>query len=182
MPQSKDRFVWVDLEMTGLDPEVEKIVEIATIITESDLTVVAEGPNLVIHQPDEILAQMSPVVVEMHGSSGLTQRIRESKLSMAEAEAQTIAFVREHVTDGTGLLAGNSVWKDRQFIEKQMSGLAGILHYRIIDVSTIKELVRRWYPKGPRAPGKKEAHRALDDIRESLVELAFYREHFLKGP
>ncbi len=175
-----DRIVWIDLEMTGLDPETCVIVEIATIVTDSDLAIVAEGPNLVIHHPDEALAQMAPVVVEMHARSGLTERIRASQTTLEEAEAATLAFVSAHVARGTAPLGGNSIWKDRQFLERYMKGLTGFLHYRNIDVSTLKELVKRWFPPGVRAPQKKETHRALDDIRESIEELRYYRENVFR--
>jgi oligoribonuclease len=174
------RLVWIDLEMTGLDPENCVIVEIASIVTESDLTLVAEGPNLVIHQPEEELAKMAPVVVEMHARSGLTDRIRASTTSLREAEEATLAFMREHTTPGTAPLAGNSIWKDRHFLERHMKELCRHLHYRMIDVSTLKELVLRWYGPDARAPKKKESHRALDDIRESIDELRHYRSRILK--
>jgi oligoribonuclease len=177
-----DRLVWIDLEMTGLDPETHVIVEIATIVTEADLTVVAEGPNLVIHQPDEILATMAPIVVEMHARSGLTERIRQSAVTLEEAEQATVDFVAQHVVPGTAPLAGNSVWKDKQFIDRYMKRLSALMHYRLVDVSTLKELVSRWFPPETRAPKKKETHRALDDIRESIEELAYYRAHVIKPP
>lgn len=174
-----DRLVWVDLEMTGLDPEDCVIVEIATLVTDGALELVAEGPELVIHQPEEALARMQPVVVEMHTRSGLIERIRASKISLAEAEQQTAEFVAAHVERGTAPLAGNSVWKDKQFLDRYMPAVTGQLHYRIIDVSTVKELARRWYP-GTSAPKKKELHRAMDDIRESIEELKFYRANLFR--
>lgn len=173
-------MVWVDLEMTGLDPETCTIVEIATIITESNLEIVAEGPNLVIHQPDEVLATMSDFVRELHTRSGLLPRIRASTVTLDEAAAQTRAFVAEHCVKGTAPLCGNSVWKDRAFIERYMPSLLEHLHYRIIDVSTLKELARRWYPPEVLAPKKKETHRALDDVRESIEELLWYREKLFR--
>jgi oligoribonuclease len=171
-----DRFVWLDLEMTGLDPAKNVIVEIATIVTDAQLEVVAEGPNLVIHQPEEALAGMEPVVVEMHTKSGLIHRIRESQTSVAEAQARTLEFVKQHCAAKTSPLCGNSIHKDRQFIERYMPALDAHLHYRNVDVSTVKELVRRWY--GDRVPKleKGETHRALDDIRESIAELRYYRQ------
>jgi len=172
-----DNLVWVDLEMTGLDPERCTIVEIATIITDSDLGLVAEGPNLVIHQPTAVLDQMNPEVVALHKRSGLLDQIPASNISLQQAEATTVAFVTEHCKPGRTLLCGNSVWKDRQFIERYMPKLAGFFHYRMIDVSSIKELVRRWYAGEPSFPKKKETHRALDDIRESIDELRWYRQH-----
>lgn len=179
MSEMADRLVWVDLEMTGLDPDVATIVEIATLITDGALEILAEGPELVIHQPESALAKMPPVVVEMHTRSGLLDRIRASKVSLAEAERLTAEFVAAHVQKGTAPLCGNSVWKDKQFLERYMPSVTAHLHYRIIDVSTIKELQRRWYPAAP-APKKKELHRALDDIKESIEELRFYRANVFR--
>ncbi len=173
----KDRLVWVDLEMTGLDAATCAIVEIATLITEGDLTLVAEGPNLVITQPEEALARMAPEVVAMHEKNGLLARIRASTTSLAEAEAATLAFVREHCEHREAPLAGNSIHKDRQFIERYMPALHGYLHYRNVDVSTVKELARRWYPGRVPVYEKGDKHRALDDIRESIGELLHYRAH-----
>lgn len=167
--------MWVDLEMTGLDPASCHIVEIATIVTDGALAIVAEGPNLVVHQSDEVLATMSDFVRDLHTRSGLLERIRTSTVSLADAEAQTLAFLRAHVDKGIAPLCGNSVWKDKQFLERYMPAFCAELHYRLIDVSTIKELVRRWYPADFAAPKKKEIHRALDDIRESIEELSHYR-------
>lgn len=175
MPDRSQRMVWVDLEMTGLDEDRCVIVEIATIVTEPDLTIVAEGPNLVIHQPEEALATMSDFVRDLHTKSGLLERIRSSAVTIAEARDQTLAFLAEHCDQGTAPLCGNSVWKDRAFLQRAMPEILAFLHYRIIDVSTIKELVRRWC-KEHEAPKKREVHRALDDIRESIGELRWYRE------
>ena len=169
-------MVWVDLEMTGLDPETCAIVEIATLITDSELTIVAEGPCLVIHQPDEVLATMGDFVRELHTRSGLLDKISASTVSLEDAAAQTLAFVQAHCEKGASPLCGNSVWKDRAFLERYMPAVVAHLHYRIIDVSTIKELVRRWYPPALSVPKKKEVHRALEDIRESIAELTFYRD------
>jgi oligoribonuclease len=169
-------MVWVDLEMTGLDPDTCTIVEIATLITDSELKIVAEGPCLVIHQPDESLSKMSDFVRELHTRSGLLDKIRSSTVTLEDAAAQTLAFVQAHSEKGTSPLCGNSVWKDRAFLERYMPAVVAHLHYRIIDVSTIKELVRRWYPPDVSVPKKKEVHRALEDIRESIAELTFYRD------
>lgn len=174
-------MVWVDLEMTGLDPATSTIVEIATIVTESDLSIVAEGPDLIIHQPEQILAQMNDFVREMHTRSGLLERIRASSTSLDEAAAQTLAFLSEHCAPGSAPLCGNSVWKDRSFLERYMPELIRFLHYRIVDVSSIKELARRWYPAEMQAPKKKETHRALLDVRESIEELLFYRKTLFVG-
>jgi oligoribonuclease len=177
----ESRLVWMDLEMTGLDAERHTIVEIATLITDSELNLVAEGPNLVIHQPEEALARMDEVVVAMHTKSGLLERIRSSTVSLAEAEAQTLAFVRAHCEPRTAPLCGNSIHQDRRFIERHMPELQRHFHYRNIDVSTVKELVRRWY--GDRVPPyeKGDKHRALDDIRESIGELRHYRARVFVG-
>ncbi|MBK6515152.1 MAG: oligoribonuclease [Polyangiaceae bacterium] len=177
------RLVWVDLEMTGLDPSVATIVEIATLITDEELRVIASGPELVIHASDEELAKMAPVVVEMHEKSGLTPRIRASTVTMEQAERETLAFLKEHVDERTAPLCGNSVWKDKQFLERYMPEVIAHMHYRLVDVSTIKELVRRWYPPSFAASKKAERHRALDDIHESIEELRLYRERvFVKAP
>jgi oligoribonuclease len=176
MAESAPPLVWVDLEMTGLEPGTCTIVEIATIITDGDLRLIAEGPNLIIHQSDEVLATMNSFVRDLHARSGLTERIRSSSISLAEAEAESLAFVKKHTEPGKSPLCGNSIWKDRAFLEVYMPGFVKQLHYRMIDVSTIKELVRRWYPEPFQPPKKKETHRALDDIRESIDELRHYRE------
>jgi oligoribonuclease len=176
---SSDVLVWLDMEMTGLDPERERIIEIATILTSGQLTEIAVGPELVIHQTDEILAAMDDWNTKHHGTSGLTQRVRESQVDDADAEAQTIAFINAHVSSRERpVLAGNSIHQDRRFIRRYMPVLEKRLHYRMVDVSTIKELARRWYPQviAKQRP-KRDTHRALDDIRESIDELRFYREH-----
>ena len=172
-----DRLVWMDLEMTGLDPERERIIEMATIITDGNLEIIAEGPELVIHQPDSLLAQMDAWNTTQHGRSGLTDKVRASTTSEAEAEQQTLAFIREHCEARTAPLAGNSVHHDRRFLCRYMPHLVEHLHYRIVDVSTIKELAARWHPKiHDGSPEKSESHRALDDIRGSIEELRYYRE------
>jgi oligoribonuclease len=173
-----DLLVWIDLEMTGLDPERSAIVEIATVVTDGALSIVAEGPNLVIHQPPGILEQMDDYVRNMHQRSGLIDRIAASEIGLAEAEERTLAFVATHCQERTSPLCGNSIWKDRQFIERYMPRLDRHLHYRCIDVSSLKELTRRWYPERFSPPEKKETHRALDDIRESIEELRWYRATF----
>lgn len=173
--RSRDNLVWIDLEMTGLDPRSCVIVEIATLITDAQLNLVAEGPSLVIHQPRERLEQMSEFVEKMHTRSGLLERIASSELSLAQAEAQTLDFIRQHCAPQSAPLCGNSIWKDRQFLETFMPELSAYVHYRNVDVSTIKELCKRWHPS-LLSPPKKEAHRALDDIRESINELRWYRD------
>ncbi len=164
------------MEMTGLDPDADRIIEIATIITDPQLEVVAEGPVLAVHQPDEVLAAMDTWNTEHHGESGLTDRVRKSTISVADAEQQTLDFVRAHVGEKASPLCGNSIWQDRRFLARYMPTLESYMHYRIIDVSTIKELVRRWYPGGIGTPPKNNTHLALDDVRESIEELKFYRK------
>ena len=165
--------------MTGLDPAVCAIVEIATVVTDSDLNCIAEGPSIVVHQPDEVLQGMSEFVRGLHTRSGLLDQIRASTTSLADANRATVAFLRQHATVGASPLCGNSVWKDRAFLERYMPDVLGLLHYRMIDVSTVKEVVRRWYPSPYHAPPKRETHRALDDIRESIAELRWYRSRYL---
>ena len=170
------RIVWADLEMTGLVPERERIIEIAMIITDGELNVIAEGPNLVVHQPDELLAAMDEWNTKHHGQSGLTERVRESTVTEADAEAQVLAFLEQHCAPRTVPLAGNSIHQDRRFLALYMPLVDAFLHYRMIDVSSIKELCRRWYPRiyyGQ--PEKGLAHRALADIQESIKELKYYR-------
>jgi len=176
---SHQHLVWMDLEMTGLDPEVDTILEIATLITDGDLNIVAEGPSLAIHQPDSVLEAMNDWCKEHHGGSGLTARVRASTINMSEAEDQTLAFIQKFVPEKTSPLCGNSIHQDRRFLVPYMPKLEAWMHYRNIDVSTIKELGSRWYPS-IRAPRKKAEHLALTDIRESIAELAFYRKYFFK--
>jgi len=176
-------LVWMDLEMTGLDHTNDQIVEIATVVTDDDLEVVAEGPDLVVHQPDDVLAAMDPFVVDMHTRSGLLTAIKESTLTLDDAGGQTLAFIREHVPEPrTVPLCGNSIGTDRRFLAAYLPEIEDYLHYRSIDVSSIKELVRRWYPKVRQArPQKVGAHRALDDIRDSIEELRYYRERVFRA-
>jgi len=175
-------LVWMDLEMTGLDPERCVIVEIATLVTNDDLEVVAEGPDLVIHQPAEALAVMEDVVRTMHTRSGLLPAIEASTVTLEEAGAATLAFIREHVPDRrTVPLCGNSIGTDRRFLARYLPEIEDHLHYRSVDVSTIKELVRRWYPGLLEETVRKQtSHRALDDIRESIDELKLYRERVFR--
>ncbi len=168
--------------MTGLDPARHVIVEIATIVTDDELEVVAEGPDLVVHQPPEALAQMDAVVRTMHTSSGLLKAIEASTVTLEEAGRQTLEFIRQHVPDvRTVPLCGNSIGTDRRFLAVHLPAIEEHLHYRSVDVSTIKELTRRWYPGAlDKVPRKATAHRALDDIRESIAELRWYREHVFR--
>ena len=178
-------LVWMDLEMTGLDHTRDVIVEIATIITDDELVIIEEGPDLVIHQPDEVLAAMDPFVVEMHTKSGLLDQIKASTISLSDAAAATLEFIKQHVPEPASVpLCGNSIGTDRRFLAAYMPEIENHLHYRSIDVSSVKELVKRWYPdvdaSRPRGLG---SHRALDDIRESIRELVYYRERvFIPAP
>lgn len=172
----RTHLVWIDLEMTGLNPEVNVIIEIATIVTSSDLEIVAEGPALVIHQPDHLLDAMDEWNRTHHGASGLTQAVRESTVDIVAAERQTLAFVRDFVPKGAAPLCGNSIGQDRRFLVRYMPFLHDHFHYRNVDVSTIKELAQRWCPERLDGHCKSSGHRALDDIRESIEELRFYRD------
>lgn len=172
-------LVWMDLEMTGLDHTSEVIVEIATLITDDELNIVAEGPDLVVQASEESLASMDPFVIDMHTRSGLLTQIRESKITLEEAGEATLAFIQEHVPEARSVpLCGNSIGTDRRFLAAYLPEIEEYLHYRSIDVSSVKELVKRWYPAvaGSRPHGH-GSHRALDDIRESVRELAYYREN-----
>ncbi len=171
-------LVWMDLEMTGLDPAVNVIVEIATIITDDELNIIAEGPDLVVHATEEQLAIMDPVVVEMHTKSSLLDQIRASTVSLEEAGRLTLEFIKQHVPEARKVpLCGNSIGMDRRFLAAYLPDIENHLHYRSVDVSSVKELVRRWYPSVLNELRQKQgSHRALDDIRESVAELRYYRE------
>lgn len=175
-----NKLVWIDLEMTGLDPEKERIIEMATIVTDSELNVVAEGPVIAIHQSDSLLDAMDEWCTRTHGENGLTQRVKDSKVSEREAEQETIEFLKQYVEPGKSPLCGNSIGQDRRFLVKYMPELEGFFHYRNLDVSTIKELARRWRPDVLAGVKKKGSHLALDDIRDSINELRHYRETFFK--
>lgn len=175
-----DRLVWIDLEMTGLDPDKERIIEIATIVTDSDLNTIAEGPVIAIHQPDSVLEAMDEWCTRTHGESGLTQRVKDSAVSEVDAEQQTLEFLAEHLESGQSPLCGNSIGQDRRFLVRYMPALEAFFHYRNLDVSTIKELARRWRPDVLESVKKKGSHLALDDIRDSIEELRHYREHFFR--
>ncbi len=175
-----DNLVWIDLEMTGLEPATDRIIEIATIVTDSQLNILAEGPVLAIHQSDEVLAGMDEWNTTHHGRSGLTQRVRVSKVTEAEAERATIEFLKGFVEAGASPMCGNSICQDRRFLANYMVDLEEFFHYRNLDVSTLKELAKRWRPDVAQGVVKKGAHLALDDIRESIQELVHYREHFLR--
>ena len=175
MDDKRKRMVWIDLEMTGLDIGRESIIEIATVNTDSELNIVAGGPNLAIRVNEELLAGMDDWNTRHHHGSGLVERIQNEGVEVEDAEQQTIEFLKQWIEPGTAPLCGNSVWNDRQFLAKEMPTLLEMLHYRMVDVSTIKELSRRWYPDVSRY-NKKGAHRALDDILESVEELRYFRE------
>ena len=180
MPSSEsprnDLIVWMDLEMSGLDPERERILEAAVLLTDWNLELVAEGPELVIHQSDELLAGMDEWNTKHHGASGLTDKVRQSTITEGAAEETILEFLAAHTERGSAPLAGNSIWQDRRFVGRYWPRVDAHLHYRLVDVSTVKELVRHWRPTVfEKVPAKTEAHRALDDIRESIAELAYYR-------
>ena len=177
---SESNLVWIDLEMTGLRPERDRILEIATIVTGSDLQVIATGPVLAIHQSESVLVAMDAWNTEHHGASGLTARVRESRISEAEAEQQTLDFLSRHVPAGCSPMCGNSICQDRRFLYRFMPRLEAFFHYRNLDVSTVKILVQRWAPRLMEGVQKTEAHRALEDILESIGELTYYRDHFLR--
>lgn len=172
-------LVWIDLEMTGLDPNQDVILEIATIITDSQLNIIAHGPSLVINQSKNILEHMNEWSQQQHKKTGLTDLVCNSTTTIQQAERQTVEFIRKYCEPQTALLCGNSIWKDYTFLQVYMPSIIDFLHYRQLDVSTVKELVLRWYPESPYAEyKKKETHRALEDILESIAELCYYRQYF----
>lgn len=175
------KLVWMDLEMTGLEPDRDTIIEMATLITDGELNVIAEGPEIVIHQDAKLFDGMDDWNREHHTKSGLWAKVVASEISLAQAEQETLAFLKQHLGPREAPLAGNSVWQDRRFLARYMRQLEGFLHYRLVDVSTVKELAGRWYPK-LRYTKRKGAHRALDDIRESLDEMKFYRQALFRTP
>lgn len=179
MQPSKDNLIWIDLEMTGLEPQQDVIIEIATIVTDVNLNTLAVGPVLAVHQSDETLAGMDDWNQSHHGASGLIDRVRASTLSAADVEQQTMAFLADWVPTGTSPMCGNSICQDRRFMARLMPVLEDYFHYRNLDVSTLKELVKRWAPGKMAGFQKKGTHQALDDIRESIAELQFYRETVL---
>ena len=182
MPQSPNNLIWIDLEMTGLDTQNDVIIEIATVVTDSELNTLAEGPVLAIHQTDEILIAMDDWNTKQHGSSGLTERVKNSTINEAEAERQSIEFLRQYVPANASPMCGNSICQDRRFLARCMPALENYFHYRNLDVSSLKELAKRWAPEVFKGFSKESSHLALDDIRDSIAELKYYREHLLKLP
>jgi oligoribonuclease len=177
---NETHLIWVDMEMTGLRPDVDRIIEIAVVVTDSRLEILAQGPVLAIHQPDAVLAAMDAWNTATHGRSGLTERVRASMISEADAQAQVIEFLRAWVPPGKSPMCGNSICQDRRFMARTMPELEAYFHYRNLDVSTVKELCKRWRPEVARAFQKRSAHTALADIEESIEELRHYREHFFR--
>jgi len=180
MAQDANNLIWIDLEMTGLDPATDLIIEIATIVTDSQLNILAEGPVLAIHQPDDMLNAMDEWNTRQHGSSGLVERVRNSTLDERAAEQQTLAFVTDYVPANASPMCGNSICQDRRFLARCMPELERYFHYRNLDVSTIKELAARWSPNIARGFKKDSNHLALDDTRDSIRELKYYREYLFK--
>jgi oligoribonuclease len=180
--KNKNNLVWMDLEMTGLNPTKDKIIEIATLITDSELNIIAKGPCLIIHQNDDVLENMNDWCKKHHGESGLTKAVRDSKVSQEEACKQTVDFILQFCEKGRAPLCGNSIGQDRMFLMNHMPQIIDILHYRVVDVSSLKELFTRWYGPKKSTFQKATTHRALDDIIESIEELKFYRERFLIAP
>ncbi|MFV1997978.1 MAG: oligoribonuclease [Acidiferrobacterales bacterium] len=179
MPQDPNALIWIDLEMTGLDTDNDRIIEVATIITDSQLQIVAEGPVLAIHQSDEILNGMDEWNTKTHAKTGLTERVKASTLNEADAEQQTLAFLEQYVPKSKSPMCGNSICQDRRFLARTMPAMEAFFHYRNLDVSSIKELAKRWKPEILPGFSKKNSHKALDDIRESIEELKYYRENFI---
>ena len=176
----RENLIWIDLEMTGLDPEKDRIIEIATVVTDKELTVLAEGPVYAIHQDDETLAGMDEWNTRQHATSGLTERVRASTVTEQQAEQETLAFLRRYVDQGTSPICGNSICQDRRFLIKHMPELAAFFHYRNLDVSTLKILAKMWLPEVGNRFEKQSVHLALADIHDSIRELRYYREHLFQ--
>lgn len=180
MTQDHRNLVWVDLEMTGLEPQTDRIIEIATIVTDAELNIIAEGPVMAIHQSDEVINAMDEWNTQHHGDSGLIERVKNSQIDEVEAGRKTIEFLQQYIAKGVSPMCGNSICQDRRFMANSMIKLEEWFHYRNLDVSTLKELAKRWYPEVMKGFEKKGTHQALDDIRESIEELRYYRSHILK--
>lgn len=173
-------LIWIDLEMTGLDPNHDRIIEIATVVTDSDLNILAEGPSMAIHQAETLLEGMDEWNTTHHGNSGLTERVRKSTVNESQAEQATLDFLSKWVPQGASPMCGNSIGQDRRFLVRYMPELAAFFHYRNLDVSTLKELAKRWSPKLLEGVSKQSKHLALDDVYDSISELRFYRKHFIR--
>lgn len=180
MPQDQNNLIWIDMEMSGLAPDSDRIIEVAIVVTDSQLVTVAEAPVLVVHQSDAVLAGMDEWNKSTHGRTGLTERVRASQLTEGQVEQRMLDFLAAHVPNRTSPMCGNSVCQDRRFLARYMPRLEAYFHYRNLDVSTLKELVRRWRPELTKGLVKKGKHEALADIYESIEELKYYREHFLR--
>jgi oligoribonuclease len=180
MITNANNLIWVDLEMTGLDPRHDRIIEIATVVTDANLNVIAEGPVFAVHQSDELLNGMDEWNTRQHNQSGLVRRVQDSKITEAMAEAEMLAFLQKHTLSGKSPMCGNSIWQDRRFLSAYMPELEKYFHYRMVDVSTIKELALRWAPSIYNGFKKESAHLALSDIHDSINELKYYRENLLK--
>jgi oligoribonuclease len=180
MAQDLQQLIWIDLEMTGLNPDIDVIIEIATVVTDKDLNIMAQGPVLAVYQSDEILANMDEWNQKHHGASGLINRVKSSRINNIEAERLTIEFLKEWVPENTSPICGNSIGQDRRFLYRYMPKLESYFHYRNIDVSTLKELAARWAPEVKEGFNKESTHQALDDIIESIEELRYYRENFIR--
>ena len=180
MTNQNHNLIWIDLEMTGLDPQKERIIEIATVVTDSELNVLAEGPSIAINQPNELIQAMDQWNTNQHGKSGLTERVLNSTVTEAQAESATLEFLKQWVPEGMSPMCGNSIGQDRRFLVRYMPELANYFHYRNLDVSTLKELVKRWKPELMNGFNKKGSHLAMDDIHDSIAELAYYRKVFIQ--
>ena len=179
MAQDNNNLIWVDMEMTGLNPDADRIIEVALVITDSQLNTIAEGPVLVVHQPDEVLNGMDKWNQSTHSKSGLIGKVKASRFSEAEVEAQMIEFLKQHVPPGASPMCGNSICQDRRFMVRSMPQLEAYFHYRNLDISTLKELVKRWKPEIANGLTKESKHEALADIYDSINELKYYRQHFI---
>lgn len=178
---NQNNLIWLDLEMTGLDPDEDRILEIATVVTDKHLNVLAEGPSLSIHHSDRILARMDEWCVNQHGSSGLTERVKRSKITTRKAEEITLEFLRQYVPEGKSPMCGNSIGQDRRFLYRYMPTLEKYFHYRNFDVSVLKIIAKNWYPQVSKGANKKTKHQALSDVYDSIDEMKYYMKHLLKS-
>ena len=181
MPIDENNLIWIDLEMTGLDTQNDMIIEIATVVTDAELNILAQGPVIAIHQSEEVLNGMDAWNTRQHGNSGLVERVHNSSYDEQQAEAETLEFLREWVPEGASPMCGNSICQDRRFLARCMPKLEAYFHYRNLDVSSLKELARRWAPDILPGFNKQGSHLALDDIKDSIAELNYYREHFIQA-